>query len=199
MHNNSLKMIYERIRNRVSDSLLCNKKYYIIYFGFIILGVLIGYLCGKDLPNNYSIEIDNVISCILYEKVGIFYVFKRDLLLFILLFAICILGIMYKPISLTLFPIVGFIVFRAIRNAICLIVLGCLENVLGAILFYFIYYLLFVILLSYTVIKIINGVNHCPTNIKDALHEITPSYLFCVALITVYGVLICLILSIFSI
>jgi hypothetical protein len=199
MYINSLKTIYERIRNKVTDSLLCNKKYYVIYFGCVILGALIGYLFGKDLPYNYNIEIDNVVSSILYKKANVFCVFKRDLLLFILLYAIFVFSVVCKPLRIALFFIVSFIVFRAIRHTTCLIILGGLENVFGAILFYLIYYTLFVVLLSYTVVKIINYTNCCPVKLTDAISKVSPSYLFCVTLITIYGVLICLILSIFSI
>lgn len=199
--NNSFSCIKERIRNKVADSLLCNKTYYVIYFGCIILGALIGFLTGKDLTVSYELDINNRISLILYEKAGIFYVFKEDLLLFFILYFVCFVGISVKWVAILNFLICGIISFRIVRLATCLIAMGGACNVFGAILFYLIYYLVFLLLYSFVAVKCLYYSKSCSCSLKlgNRLQLITPSYLFAVGFCFVYSVLISILLSIFSI
>ncbi len=199
--NNSFSCIKERIRNKITDSLLCNKTYYIIYFGCIILGAFIGFLTGKDLAINYELDINNKISLILYEKAGIFYVFKEDVLLFCILYLLCFVGVSVRWVAILNYLICGIISFRIVRLATCLFVIGGACNIFGAILFYLIYYLVFLLLYSYTVVKCLYYSKSCSCTLKlgNRVRLITPCYLCAVGFCFVYSVSISIILSIFSI
>ena len=201
MQTNNFNCIKERIRNKITDSLLYNKKFYVIYFGFLILGAFIGFLSGKELPYEYDIMVDNKISAILYENASVFYVFRSDIFTFLLIYLTCFLGLCLKFFAFLNFFVSSLIAFRAVRNATCLFVLGGICNILGAILFYLVYYIGFLILLSYTVSKCFYFSKSCPCalNFYQKVRIITPSYLFTIAFCLIYSVSISLILTIFSI
>lgn len=202
MHINFLSQIVERIKFKVSDSLSANKLIYIIYFLFIVLGGVFGVISGKDIPKLYDVNIDNRITIILYENGGIFSVFFSDLIKFFIIYVICIIGIYAFPLAMTLIPICCFIAFKGIRNAICLIVIGGIENILCAILFHIIYYLIFLILVSYVVVKTISYsklIKGCKFNLITSFRCITPAYVLILAIMFAYSTIISFLVSIFAI
>lgn len=201
MNTNFFNCTYTRIRNKVADSLSLCKKYYVVYFAFVILGVIIGYLFAKDIPKLYNVEITNFISLILYEKSGIFSVFRNDIILFLVIYVLCLFGAIYRPIALALYPICSFISFRTIRYAVCLIIIGGLENILCALVFYVVYYLLYLFLLSYTVVvcTYLTKVCSCKIGLLQSIRIISSSYLICIFVVLLYSVAFSLILSIFAI
>lgn len=199
---NSFGVIWERIRFKISDSLSANKTYYIVYFLFLIIGTVLGVVAGKDIPELYDVDITNRITVILYENGGIFSAFLSDVWTFVLIYGLCVFFAFNYPFALALIPICAFVAFKTMRNAVCLIVIGGFENIACAIIFNIIYYLLFLFLLSYTVVKTIKWARitrYCRMNLFSVIKYVTPSYLLCLIIVVIYSALFSFLISLFAI
>ncbi len=202
MQRYSLSLTWERIRYRISDSLSYNKLAYFIYFAIIVIGAVLGVLVGKDIPLLYDVSVKNQLTAILYENSGIFSAFFAGLVYYLILFAFCVVGVFSFPFVIFSFGFCGLISFLSFRNGICLIVLGGMENVLCGILFYLIQYLVFLVAVSYTVIKALvcyKNMKYCRFNLGDSLRCVAPSFILALLVTLLYSVILSLIISFFAI
>ncbi len=156
MQNRSAVSLYKKTKSYVFDCFSEHKMMFVIYAICVLAGIALGIILGiKLLNNSVNFEPENYILLILSNDGSLISAFAARILTFVILLLFSVLVLLNYKWGVSLYVMVVVIMMKSFRDAVCLIGQGGLDKILGGILFYVIFDLIFVIVLSIFAVNII--------------------------------------------